>query len=280
VPGLAIATGKLQPDKPAVAVVPDDFAVERFSLVRADTGEVIAGYEDITDDTVIDLGRVPTSRLSILARTRPERVGSVRFSLTAKTDRGVFDRSIVESVWPFYAAGDKPGIEINAWTPKPGRYTLQAVPFEHPNARGRQGAARRVNFQVNKSAVPERVVAPGGSVVGFTLIDVKTGKVMRKLVHGSQVTQAELESGVTIRADVVGDPGSVRFLVEGAPLLVESVPPFVMSHSANGVTKPIDLLPGQSLITAVPFEKSGAAGTMGEPAAVRVEVVKKRKSRL
>jgi hypothetical protein len=122
--------------------------VESFTLINADTGAPIAGFETLFDGMAIDLGTLPTRHLNIRANTSPLTVGSVRFAFAGKTNFRT------ESGAPYALFGDANGV-YNPWTPAVGSYTLKATPYTGANAAGTAGVALTVGFTVTDSSVAD-----------------------------------------------------------------------------------------------------------------------------
>jgi len=93
-------------------------AVKSLALVNADTDKVIKGYEALEDGATLDLAKLPTRNLSVIARTGGD-VTAVRFSVDGKAGRN-------ERTAPYVLAGDTAG-DFNAWTPSIGTHKITAV---------------------------------------------------------------------------------------------------------------------------------------------------------
>ena len=93
--------------------------VASFSLINADTDQIIPGYENWTGGT-LNLADIGTSNLSVIANTDPSTVGSVRFALDGNSNFKT------ESSAPYAIAGDSNG-DYLPWTPSLGAHTLTAT---------------------------------------------------------------------------------------------------------------------------------------------------------
>jgi hypothetical protein len=145
-------------------------SVSSFTLINADTGSAVAGFETMPDGTIIDLGTLPTKHLNIRANTAPAIVGSVRFAFAGKTNFRT------ETGAPYALYGDVNGA-YNAWTPSIGSYTLKGTPYTGSNASGSAGVSLTVGFTVtdssvadtNPPSVPTNLSADTFTTTSFTL---------------------------------------------------------------------------------------------------------------
>ncbi len=117
-----VSRGAVLSAKPLLAVV-------SFTLVNADTGRPIAGFDPIREGATIDLGKLPTRNINIRADTAPAEVGCVQFGLDANPNYNT------ERAAPYgMQTGDKA-----AWAPAPGTHVLTATPWSGPPAPGKRG---------------------------------------------------------------------------------------------------------------------------------------------
>jgi uncharacterized protein YjdB len=106
-----------------------------FTLVNA------SGNTDLTtlsDGDVINLNELASANLNVRANTNPQQVGSVVFFLN-----GVLERA--ENVSPYALAGDSNGNYAN-WTPSPGTYTIEAIPYAGGSASGAAGLGKAITI--------------------------------------------------------------------------------------------------------------------------------------
>ena len=115
-------------------------AVTSLTLINAETGEPVAGFDPIPDGATLDLSALPTRRLSVRADTSPSRVGSVRFTLDGKSFR-------LENNAPYALAGNR-GSTYYPWTPSLGSHTLSVTPYSASGGKGTAGTAKTVAFRV------------------------------------------------------------------------------------------------------------------------------------
>lgn len=74
-------------------------SVVSFTLINADTDQPISGFDPMPPGAILDVTRLPTSKLNVRANTSPATVGSVRFALDASSN------SRTENVAPYALAG-------------------------------------------------------------------------------------------------------------------------------------------------------------------------------
>jgi CubicO group peptidase (beta-lactamase class C family) len=142
-----MATALILLGSPGVAQPAADQTVVSLTLIDVGTGEPVPGFDPIPDGATLDLAKLPTRRLNIRAKTRPEKVGSVRFSY----DGEVAYRT--ENTPP-YAAGGDDGTRYETWTPTPGKHTLTATPFSAAGAGGNAGTPLTITFTVEDTPMP------------------------------------------------------------------------------------------------------------------------------
>jgi hypothetical protein len=133
--------------------------ISKLSLINADTDQQIAGYEDLANNVALDLAKLGTSRLSIVATTSPTKVGSVQFTLNGQVLQ-------TENNAPYSIKGDAPrkeGRNYFPWTPTAGSHTLIVTPFSAAGGKGNAGAPLTLSFTVGgvgSTPAPGPTVAP------------------------------------------------------------------------------------------------------------------------
>jgi hypothetical protein len=125
---------------PAAASGP--LAVTSFTLINADTGQPVPGFDPLPRYAVVSLAALPTRNLNIRANTAPAVVGSVRISLSGA---GAVNRTDSEA--PYSVFGDTSG-SYAAWIPRVGNHNLTARPYSGPGAGGTAGPAFSITFTV------------------------------------------------------------------------------------------------------------------------------------
>jgi Putative collagen-binding domain of a collagenase len=123
------------PSQPAAAM-----AVQTMSLINAETGAPVPGFESLADGAVLNLWQLPRT-LNIRANTNPTSVGSVSFRL----NENLIHR--VESTAPYALMGDTNGA-YTAWRPSPGAYTIAATPYSGTSRTGTAGSILTIRITI------------------------------------------------------------------------------------------------------------------------------------
>jgi hypothetical protein len=106
--------------------------------------------------------------------------------------------------------------------------------------------------------------AAGQEIAGFTLMDARTDREIRPLQDGDLIDVAKDGPQWTIRADVGGKVGSVRFgLNENEARRTESVAPYSLQGDDKGDFHAWTPSPGEYRVTAVAFSGPGGSGEAG-----------------
>lgn len=115
--------------------------IYNFSLINADTDQVIAGYESLSDGVTLNFSTLPTRNLNIRANGTNDVLG-VRFNYDGATPFPV------QHYAPF-AMADNLGSNYYAWTPTTGAHVLIATPYGNHDATGTPvGTDAVLNFVV------------------------------------------------------------------------------------------------------------------------------------
>ncbi|MEO7163612.1 MAG: hypothetical protein ABI041_11895 [Bdellovibrionia bacterium] len=115
-------------------------AVKSFSLVDADTSEVIEEYKNIEEGMAIDLGQVSAKNLSIKANTKGK-VKSVQFGMDSSY-------TYLAGKKPFYLCG---GDVTPCTNLSVGFHQLSGTPFTEINGGGVKGNLTVLNFSIINS---------------------------------------------------------------------------------------------------------------------------------
>lgn len=246
---------------------PQDFLVESFSLVNAETNQPIPGFDPIQDGVVIDFNALPTNQITIVANTDPTIVGSVVFNVNGSQ---VFTQ--VESGAPYSLFGDNNG-DFIPWTPIPQNgqnYTISATPFNENGGNGQAGRALTINFSFANSLPP----ALAGVVQNFTLINTASNQPIPgfdPIQNGAIIDLDALPtSQLSIRANTnPSTVGSVIFDLSGAQSRTEidNNSPYALFGDNNGNFEAWIPTPqkGQNYtLTATPFSEANGSGQAGE----------------
>jgi len=111
---------------------------------------------------------------------------------------------------------------------------------------------------------PATPVAWGGEVTGFVLVNADTDRDVRPLKDGATLDPVTDGESLSIRADVSGAVGSVRFDVDGRTVRIESTAPFAVGGDSRGDYAPWPIDPGRHTLTATPYAEAGGRGDAGK----------------
>jgi hypothetical protein len=136
-----------------------------------------------------------------------------------------------------------------------GNYTLTAKATDDDGASTTSGA---VNISVEEPA-------PTLAVTSFTLVNADTDQDIGALKDGDTINLAGLETrNLSVRANVSGDPGSVRFAYDGnSNYQTENVAPYAIKGDNSGDYNPWTPALGSHTLQATPYSGSKATGTAG-----------------
>ena len=133
-------------------------SISSIQLYNADTNQPISGYAPITSGSTIDLAKLPTRHVNILAKTSTT-TGSVKFGLDSSSSYHV------ETYSPYFIGGDT-NSKANSWSLTTGSHTLVVTAYSGASATGTAGTASTVKFTVTDSSiVANPAPAPVGSGV-------------------------------------------------------------------------------------------------------------------
>ena len=105
------------------------------------------------------------------------------------------------------------------------------------------------------------VCAVAGEVTGLTLIDAASDRPVRALKDGDTIDFGKNGRILSIRADVSGRVGSVRFALDGKTVQTESTAPFALAGDRNGDYGAWQPAAGRHTLVATPYAQSGARGS-------------------
>ncbi len=117
-------------------------ATVSFSLINADTGEPLPGFDPIARGERVRLATLPTRRISVRANTLPAVVGSVRFTFDGS------ESYRVEGAAPYLLFGRD---ELGFFAPgvlHKGPVHIEATPYTQGAATGTQGSGGAIDFTV------------------------------------------------------------------------------------------------------------------------------------
>lgn len=159
--------------KNVVVNASDGPRITSFTLIDADSDQVIAEYENLGDGMTVNLASLPTRNLNIRANVADDRGGSVVFEFDGGTQ--------LENIAHYTMAGND-GNDYYAWNPETGEFKLSATAYSHDNASGAIGATKTItlNFtdggarahdvQPNRNAGPDDTGEVGAPVPVITAI--------------------------------------------------------------------------------------------------------------
>jgi glucose/arabinose dehydrogenase len=121
------------------------FAVTSFSLINADTDQVIPGYETIQNGAIIGLSNLGATAINVRANTQGSGIGSVVFLQDGVATGS--DASSPFSIEPSVSS------DVPSWVYTKKRYLVTAVPFSLAGGQGAQGDALSIQFTLTTSPV-------------------------------------------------------------------------------------------------------------------------------
>lgn len=178
---IVLSGASATPTTPSTPELNTRIRVDSISLINADTGKVVSGYENLTGTVTLDLAKLP-ARFTLVANVTGKNVGSTRFQLggNASLDR-------VENSEPMTLTPSINGGKFEAWSPAAGSYTLSVTPFLKDDAKGTAGPAKTISINV------KAVVAPSAPAEDDTETPVDTGApvIATNAFQGTTITAGE-----------------------------------------------------------------------------------------
>ena len=126
-------------------------SIAGFTLINTDNGKSLGA---LVEGETIDLGKLGTFDLTVIAKPNPAVVGSVVFGYDSTPS---FHE---ENYSPYVFDGKINGGGYNAWTPTLGNHTITATPYSGAKATGTAGTPLKVDFTVVQSASPQGTISP------------------------------------------------------------------------------------------------------------------------
>jgi hypothetical protein len=195
---------------------------------------------------------------SIRASLYPDPVNNVKFYLN-----NVFYST--DTVTQYALNGDENG-QFLPWTPTPGAYALQAIPYGRTALTEVAGTGILVNFTI--------ISKPLHAVTGFNLVG-GNGAVIRPLQEGDRLNLNEPAlRNFSVVANTTGPVGSVKFLLDGHLFRVENNVPYTLTGDVNGIPNQWRPRLGSHSIAAVPYLGADGNGQAGEQQTVSFSVVR------
>jgi|GEM_PF-2358810 len=233
--------------------------VTDFVLIDAESRQPIPGYDPIPQKAVINLAELPTRNLNIIARTQPEKVGSVVFGLDDNPQHQV------DSDAPYTLFKEE-----GAWTPQVRGYRVSATPTSGRDGTGTVGEMARLFFTV--------IDQPKLAVVSFSLIDADKDHPLEQfdpMPDGTTIDLSLLPTrNLNLRANTYPEKvGSVAIDLNGDRFRVEHDPPYAVFGDKAGDYLPFVFENDRYHITATPYPDDDAQGEAGTPLTVRFTVI-------
>ncbi|HEA29769.1 MAG TPA: T9SS type A sorting domain-containing protein [Leeuwenhoekiella sp.] len=122
-----------------IGAIPDDLSVLGFDLYDAVFDSKIM---DIEEGSVIDLGTLDNNSLTVLAKTLPDFIGSLKIEM-----EGPLTTTRIENNRPYTLFANN-SVNLFGRAFPNGSYRLMATPFTQANAQGTAGAPLEINFEV------------------------------------------------------------------------------------------------------------------------------------
>jgi hypothetical protein len=230
-------------------------AIESFDVVDTH-GNVLM---QLTDGARINIRHPDYRNINMRANTYPYAVNNVKFYLNNKLHR-------IETVVPYALAGDING-EFYSWNPKPGKYTLRAVPAVKPGSTEFVGQPLEIHFTI--------YTEPLNSVQSFSIVNT-SGEVIRALNDGDVLNMNDpMLKSFSVVANTTGPVGSVKFKLDNNQnYRIENVAPYTLTGDQNGYFNPWMPTVGSHTLTAVPYLLANAQDDAGTPLKIKFTVVK------
>jgi YVTN family beta-propeller protein len=262
-----------------------NLSVTSFSLINADTDQVISGYETLQNNGTINMASLPTRNINIRANTNPGVVGSVRYALNGNNTYRVENN-------PPYALESDEGGNYYPWSPSAGNYTVTATPYSGSNASGTQGTSLTIAFMITTSATttptPTNTLSPtptptiisssSQSVTSLTLINADTDQPIGNydpIQNNATIQLSSLPTrNLNIRANTnPSTVGSVRFGFDGnSNYLMQNYAPYAFADDDDGNYRSWTPNFGSHTIIATPYSSQNGGGNAGTSLTVTINV--------
>ncbi len=106
-------------------------------------------------------------------------------------------------------------------------------------------------------------VTPSSAVASVSIIDAGTNSVAGTLANGSTINLAAYPNGISLRANVTGNVGSVRFMVNGVLVRTENATPYSIAGENGSDIFPWDVTNGTYTLVTTPFSGPNGTGQAG-----------------
>ncbi|NJO02675.1 MAG: T9SS type A sorting domain-containing protein [Bacteroidia bacterium] len=234
----------------------ESIQVLEFVLMDADRDTAIATLHD--GDTLV-LDDLPTRNLCVQALVTTSGVGSVAFHM-----QGDIWVNNLENLSPYALFGNA-GEDFFGRQMGLGTYTLSATPYTQTKRKGKEGLPLQITFTLLDN------------IKQFTLIDAQTDQAtytLEKTDSTPDYATIDLNhhsSEINIRADFSEKSliGSVKFILKNLSQdvvireVIENEVPYALAGNIAEDYLGWKARPGIYLLTATPYSKRHAAGTVG-----------------
>lgn len=119
-------------------------SITGFAIYNVATGHVISGYEKITTFARIDISKLPTRNIAVVAF-----VGEATRSVALQVNNG---QVRYDQAYPFAFFGDSGNLRhLTNWSVRPGSYIFNATPYEGATAASTAGKILSIKIQFVES---------------------------------------------------------------------------------------------------------------------------------
>jgi hypothetical protein len=176
-----------------------------MALYNADTDTVIPGYANVVSGVTLDLGKVGTRNIAVVANTVGSR--SVVFSMNGQVS--------LDDARPFASFGDR-GNNLLGMKLDKGEYSLSATSYAARGGAGKASKPVSLTFNVTNSATAPSQADLSPEILGLQLQDTKTGLPVAGYERMTASTRVKLSRLPTRAVRVVAltndDTGSVELI--------------------------------------------------------------------
>ncbi|MEO0688050.1 MAG: hypothetical protein AAFY76_24080, partial [Cyanobacteria bacterium J06649_11] len=226
-----------------------ELSITEFVLVDADSDQDI---QVINDGAVIDIATLPTTNISIIAKTTPDTVGSVVFSYD--------NRKKLENYIPYALRGDSPRGNYRKWNYDLRTYELTATPYSKKRKKGTVGESKTISFTFTNSI----------EVSSFVLVDADSNTELQVVNDGDVIDIAALPTAnLSIVAKTTPETvGSVYFRYGNRKKLENITPYAIAGDKPRGDYNRWNYDLRSYELTATPYSHKKKQGFAGQPKTV------------
>ncbi|MEM9400385.1 MAG: hypothetical protein AAF984_09270 [Verrucomicrobiota bacterium] len=236
-----------------------ELSITEFVLVDADSDQDI---QVINDGAVIDIATLPTTNISIIAKTSPETVGSVVFSYD--------NRRKLENHVPYAIKGDSPRGNYNRWNYDLRTYELTATPYSRGRKKGVKGQSKTISFTFT-----DGIDTNGIEVSEFVLVDADSNVELQIINDEDVIDIATLPTAnFSIVAKTTPETvGSVYFRYGNRKKLENITPYAIAGDKPRGDYNRWNYDLRSYELTATPYSRKKKRGFAGQPKTVNFTFV-------